>query len=193
MLAPQSGDRKLRAAGIVFAALSVQELWGRIFFDLFALPLLRAETAVVGTMLQAVRAGTVWQDNVITGPSGHGIVVYDYCSSFHNLSLAALCWVTVRSLQDQGWQVRDFVIGCVVGMTMVLFNVTKLCLMAWDANLYHYWHDGAGVQIFNIGGKVTPAINRLPYTNCYPIMTLRLRQVLTTHEEHVLAEAGRMS
>ena len=52
------GDRKLRAAGIVFAALSVQELWGRIFFDLFALPLLRAETAVVGTMLQAVRAGT---------------------------------------------------------------------------------------------------------------------------------------
>ena len=149
------GDRKLRAAGIVFAALSVQELWGRIFFDLFALPLLRAETAVVGTMLRVVRAGTEWRDNVISGPSGHGIVVYDYCSSFHNLSLAALCWLTVRSLRDQSWQARDLVIGCVVGITMILFNVTRLCLMAWDANLYHYWHDGAGVQIFNIGASVT--------------------------------------
>jgi hypothetical protein len=149
------GDRKLRAAGIVVAALSVQQLWGRILFELFAGPLLRAETAVVGTMLQAVRAGTEWRDNVITGPSGHGIVVYDYCSSFHNLSLAALCWVTVRSLRDQSWQVRDLVIGCAVGMTMVLFNVTRLCLMAWDANLYHYWHNGAGVEIFNIGASTT--------------------------------------
>ena len=149
------GDRKLRAAGIVVAALSVQQLWGRILFALFARPVLRAETAVVGTMLQAVRAGTEWRDNVITGPSGHGIAVYDYCSSFHNLSLAALCWVTVRSLRDQSWQVRDLVIGCAVGMTIVLFNVTRLCLMAWDANLYHYWHNGAGVEIFNIGASTT--------------------------------------
>ncbi len=149
------GDTKLHAAGIVFAALSVQEFWGHIFFNLFALPLLRAETAVVGTMLQAVRAGTVWRDNVITGPNGHGIVVFDLCSSFHNLSLAALCWVTVRSLRDESWQVRDLVTGCVVGMTMVFFNMTRLCLMAWDANLYHYWHDGVGVQIFNIGASTT--------------------------------------
>ncbi len=149
------GDPKLRAAGIVLAALSVQALWGRIFFKLFALPLLRAETAVVGTVLQAVRAGTEWRDNVITGPSGHGIVVYDLCSSFHSLSVAVLCWVTVRSLQDRSWQVRDFVTGCVLGMTMVLFNMTRLCLMAWDANLYHYWHDGVGVQIFDIGASTT--------------------------------------
>ena len=48
------GDPKLRAAGIVLAALSVQELWGHLFFNLVTFPLLRAETAVVGTMLQAV-------------------------------------------------------------------------------------------------------------------------------------------
>ena len=61
----------------------------------------------------------------------------------------------MRSLRDQSWQVRDLVTGCVVGMTMVLFNVTRLCLMAWDANLYHYWHIGAGVEIFNIGASTT--------------------------------------
>ncbi len=149
------GDPKLRRAGVVLTALSVQEYWGHVFFQLVARPLLRAETAVVGTLLQAVRAGTAWRDNVITGPSGHGIVVYDPCSSFHNLSLAALCWVSVHSFRDQSWQVRDFVIACVVCVTIVLFNVTRLCLMAWDADLYQYWHDGDGAQIFNIGASTT--------------------------------------
>ncbi len=146
-------DPKLRAAAIVLAALSVQEFWGRMVFKLFALPLLSAETAVVGTILQAVRPATVWWDNVITGPNGHGIVVYDLCSSFHNLSVAALCWLTVRSLRDHNWQVRDFVAGSVVGMTMVLFNMTRLCLMAWNDDLYQYWHDGAGAQIFAVGAS----------------------------------------
>ncbi len=147
------GDRRLRTASIVLAALSAQEFWGRIVFKLFALPLLRAETAVVGTMLEAVRTGTVWRGNVITGPDGHGIVVYDLCSSFHNLSLAALCWVTVRSLGDQRWQARDFVTGGVVGLTMVLCNVIRLCLMAWNSDLYQYWHHGTGAQIFAIGAS----------------------------------------
>jgi len=147
------GDPKVRAAGLVLAALAVQECWGRIVFKLFALPLLHAETAVVGTILQAIRPGTVWEGNAVAGPTGHGIVVYDGCSSFHNLSLAALCWVTVRSLRDQRWQTRDFVTGGVVGMTMVLLNITRLCLMAWNADLYEYWHDRAGAQIFAIGAS----------------------------------------
>ena len=82
------GDAKLRAAGIVLGALSVQEFWGHILFNLVAFPLLHAETAVVGTMLEVARAGTVWRDNVIDGPSGYGIAIYTGCSSFHNLSLA---------------------------------------------------------------------------------------------------------
>ena len=148
------GDRKLRAAGIVLAALSVQEFWGPVAFKLFILPLLRAETAVVGTILELVRAGTHWRDNVIIGPSGHGIVLYDGCSSFHNLSVAALCWLTVRSLQNERWRARDFAIGCLVGITMVLFNTTRLCLMAWNDNLYRYWHDGG------LGAQSSPSAPR---------------------------------
>ena len=102
MLALQWGDRKTaRSRNRLCRALGAGAV-GRIFFDFFALPLLRAETAVVGTMLRMVRAGTEWRDNVISGPSGHGIVVYDYCSSFHNPSVDMLCWLTVRSLRDRG-------------------------------------------------------------------------------------------
>jgi hypothetical protein len=149
------GDPKLRAAGAVLAALSMQELWGHVFFNLVAMPLMRAETAVVGTMLAAVRAGTVWQDNVITGPSGFGIAIYTGCSSFHNLSLAMLCWVSVCKLRHQDWQRRDFVVGAVVGGTMILLNLVRLYLMAWDIDLLHYWHDGTGAEIFAIGASTT--------------------------------------
>jgi hypothetical protein len=149
------GDPKLRAAGIVLAALSVQEFWGHIFFKLVAFPLLRAETAVVGTMLQATRAGTVWQDNVITGPNGYGILIYTGCSAFHNLSLALLCWLTLNKLRHQNWRVRDFLIGGVVGGTMIVFNLVRLYLMAWDIDLLHYWHDGVGAEVFAISASVT--------------------------------------
>jgi hypothetical protein len=76
------GDAKLRAAATVIAALSMQEFWGHVIFNLVALPLLRVETTAVGMILGAFRPGTVWQDNVIIGPSGYGIVVYTGCSSF---------------------------------------------------------------------------------------------------------------
>jgi exosortase/archaeosortase family protein len=147
-------DPKLRAAGTVFAALTIQEYWGHIVFDLFALPLLRAETAVVGALMHAARAGTVWQGNVITGPSGFGIILYSGCSSFHNLSLAMLCWLTVSKLRNRDWRSRDLIIGCVIGATMIACNVMRLCLMAWSADLYEYWHNGLGAQIFAVGASV---------------------------------------
>ena len=51
------GDRKLRAAAVVLAALAVQELWGHLLFDLVAVHLLRAEAAAVGTLSDGL-AGT---------------------------------------------------------------------------------------------------------------------------------------
>ena len=150
-----AGDLKLRAAGIVLAALSVQELWGHLFFQLVSFPLLRAETAIVGTMLEAARPGTVWQDNAIIAPNGYGIVIINSCSSFHNLSLAMLCWLTFSRLRYQDWRARDFVIGGAIGITMILFNVARICLMAWDSDLLHYWHDGTGAQIYAIGASLT--------------------------------------
>jgi hypothetical protein len=149
------GDAKLRAAGIILGALSVQELWGHIFFNLVALPLLRAETAVVGTVLAAARAGTMWQDNIITGPSGFGIVVYTGCSSFHNLSLAMLCWITISKLRHQTWRGRDLIGGAIVGVVMIVLNFIRLYLMAWDVNLFEYWHNGTGAEIFAIGSSLT--------------------------------------
>ena len=148
------GDLRLRAAATVLAGLSVQEYWGHIFFNLVAFPLLDAETAAVGTLLAAVRPGTGWQDNMITGPNGFGIVVYSACSSFHNVSLAVLCWLTVSRWRHQNEWRRDLVMLGVVAGTMILLNLLRLCLMAWNVDLYDYWHTGPGADIFAIAASV---------------------------------------
>jgi hypothetical protein len=142
------GDPKLRAAAIVLAALSVQEFWGHIFFNFFAIYLLDTETAIVGTALQIIRAGVVWRDNIVTAPDGHGLIIYSTCSSFNNVSLATLCWVTISKLQSEYWHTRDFIVGLIVVAVMIILNVVRMCLMAWNVDLYLYWHEGAGVQIF---------------------------------------------
>jgi Transmembrane exosortase (Exosortase_EpsH) len=148
------GDRKVRSCGIVLLALSGQEFWGRQLFELIASPLLRAEAAVVGTILQTMQHGAAWQDNIITDQSGWSIVIYPFCSSFHNVSLALLCWVTVSRLARDTWQGRDFAIAGLIGLAMIAMNVTRLLLMSFNQNLYHYWHDGAGSQIFAIGASL---------------------------------------
>jgi hypothetical protein len=38
---------------------------------------------------------------------------------------------------------------------MILFNVARLCVMGWNINLYHFWHDGLGAEIFAIGASLT--------------------------------------
>jgi hypothetical protein len=148
-------ELNLRSAAIVLGALSVQELWGHMLFHLLEYPLLSAETAVVGSLLEVVRAGTVWQGNVITGPDGYGIIIYEWCSAFHNLSLAMLCWVTISNLQQRSWDIRECALGALIAAVMILENVSRLCLMAWNLDLYHYWHDGAGSEVFAVGASLS--------------------------------------
>lgn len=150
-----SDDFNLRSAAIVLGALSVQELWGRALFHLLAYPLLCLETAVVGSLLEVVRTGTIWQSNVITGPTGYGIVIYEPCSAFHNLSLAMLCWITISKLRHRSWHIGECLIGVLIGAIMILENILRLCLMAWNINLYHYWHDGAGSEVFTVGASLS--------------------------------------
>jgi Transmembrane exosortase (Exosortase_EpsH) len=155
LCAAGTDDRKFSAAGVVLAALSIQEFWGHVFFELVTFPLLRAETAIVGTLLKVTRTGAAWKDNIITVPSGHAIIILPFCSSFHNLSLALLCWVTVSRLRNQNWRALDFIGGVIVGGAMILYNVVRLYLMALNTELYEYWHQGTGVEIFAVGASLT--------------------------------------
>jgi len=142
-----------RAAATVLLALCAQALWGPVFFSLFALDLLRGDAILVGTLLDATRSGYTWHDNIIE-TQGHGIEIYGNCSSFHNVSLSVLCWVTLTKLSRPNWIPSDFIFGAAVCVTMIAANVARLYVAALSYTSYVYWHNGFGAHIFQVGVSV---------------------------------------
>ncbi len=142
-----------RAAATVLLALCVQALWGPIFFSLFAFDLLRADAAIVGTFLNLTQSGYIWHDNVIA-TRGHSIEIYSGCSSFHNISLAMLCWVALTKLNRPVWIASDFIFGAAACAAMIVVNVSRLYVAALSYGSYEYWHDGNGAHIFQVGVSV---------------------------------------
>jgi hypothetical protein len=142
-----------RAAATVLLALCAQSLWGPVFFSLFALDLLRGDAVLVGTILDATRSGYTWHDNIVE-TQGHAIEIYGNCSSFHNVSLSVLCWVTLTKLSRPNWIPTDFIFGAAVCVVMIAVNVARLYVAALSYASYEYWHNGFGAHIFQVGVSV---------------------------------------
>ncbi|MGQ0456051.1 MAG: archaeosortase/exosortase family protein [Hyphomicrobium sp.] len=141
-------DPNIVRAATVLAALSGNGLWGPLFFHTFSDELLKADAALVGTALSFTHPEIVWQGTMIGKPNQHVIVVASACSSFHNISLALLCWVAVAYLV-RGRLVRsDVYFGLAVCLAMLVLNAARIYLMALSYERYDYWHNGDGAQIF---------------------------------------------
>jgi len=144
-------DRNLRSAGIVLAALSVQAFWGPILFGLLSFPILNVETEVVAAILNITGVGATWHQNIVTVPGGHAILILSGCSSFHNISLGLLIWLTLSRLRGQSWTPRRIFTGLVIAACVVICNSARLYMMALSAEQFTYWHDGPGASIFAVG------------------------------------------
>ena len=58
-------------------------------------------------------------------PSGHEIAISEPCASFHNLSLASLCWITLTMLHRPYWVKRDIYIGFVAALIEFGCNICR--------------------------------------------------------------------
>ena len=138
-----------RAGASVLAALCVQSLWGPTLFSLFSVYLLRADAALVGVALDMTRGGFVWHDNVIM-TQGHSVEIYNGCSSFHNISLAALCWISLTKLKRPRFIKSDFIFGAAACLAMIALNATRLYMMSLSFEKFFYWHNAFGAEIFPV-------------------------------------------
>ena len=136
-----------RAAATVLWAVCVQAVVGPLIFSFFSFDLLRADAALVGMALDATQTGFTWHDNIIE-TAGHSIEVFGPCSSFHNISLAGLCWVMLTKLNRTKWIPTDFLFGAIACVVMIVMNAVRLYLMAQNFEAYNYWHNRIGAQIF---------------------------------------------
>jgi hypothetical protein len=155
LLAIGGGNTRLSAAAAVLLALAFNGLWGPKVFDFFAIHLLRADAALVGAALSATQPGMGWDDTIVGTSEGHRVLIFGPCSSFHNISLGLLCWVSISRLVRQVWRWQDLMIGLLVVAAVVLLNSTRLYLMALGPASFTYWHNGFGAAVFAWGTTLT--------------------------------------
>lgn len=142
-------DRSLRAAAIVMLALATQLFWGRILFELVAFQIEIADAKLAAGLLSLLHQPVTLQDNLI-GTGNHQIVIYEGCTSFHNISIAMLAWVTITKLARPDWRRSDLATAGLLVAVTVAMNSLRLFLMASSApGRLDFWHVGTGAQLIN--------------------------------------------
>jgi hypothetical protein len=142
-------DRSLRAAAVVMLALATQLFWGRILFELVAFQIEVFDAKLAAGLLSLLHQSVTLKDNFI-GTASHQIVIYEACTSFHNISIAMLAWVAITKFIRLEWRASDLATAAVLIVVTVAMNSLRLFLMASSApDLLDYWHTGTGSQIIN--------------------------------------------
>jgi len=142
-------DLNTKAAGTVAAAVAIQAVWAPLIFSKISFVLLQIDAGVVGWLVSLFVPGASWSDAVVSTPSGHDVEITALCASFHNLSLASLCWVTLSMLHRQYWVKSDIYIGLVAALIQFACNICRLVLVCYSFPMYEFWHDGLGKHIFS--------------------------------------------
>jgi exosortase/archaeosortase family protein len=144
-----SDDLNMRAAGTVAAAVAIQAVWAPLVFSKISFLLLQIDAGVVGWLEGLFVPGASWSGTVVYTPSGHNVEITSPCASFHNLSLASLCWVTLTMLHRPYWLKSDLYVGSVAMLIQFVFNIWRLVFVCLSLPMYEFWHDGFGKHIFS--------------------------------------------
>ena len=142
-------DLYTRAAGTVAAAVAVQAVWAPLIFSKISFVFLQIDAGIVGSLVSLVVPGATWSGTVVSTPSGHDVAILELCASFHNLSLASLCWVTLSMLHRPYWVKGDIYIGLGAALIQFGFNIWRLVFVCLSLPMYQFWHDGLGKHIFS--------------------------------------------
>jgi len=131
-----NGGSERRRGALILLALTVPMLWGSWLFRFFMTPLLEFDAALTAWILGTERVG-----NMFGFADGSGqVVVLPACSSFANVSLAFLCWVTVTQWVKHPWSSKDIFWSLLACASVIAVNVIRISLMGlspWHHDLIH--------------------------------------------------------
>jgi hypothetical protein len=135
LLFANDGSSRKRGA-LILLALTVPMLWSGLIFRFFMNPILEIDASLVAWLLGTERVGATFG---FADGSG-SVVVLPACSSFANLSLAFLCWVSITQWAEHRWSAMDIVWSFLACISVIAVNVTRISLMGlspWHHALLH--------------------------------------------------------
>jgi len=133
----------LQRSATIFFAICVPMFWGPAMLALAAPLLLKIDAFLVATLIGAERTGNV----VNFVGSGPGIQIWAACSSFHNISHAALAWVALTQILERDLGVKDL-FWC--GLAIILaasVNLARLTMLVQWPEYFDTIHGPLGHQI----------------------------------------------
>ena len=135
LLFANDGSSRKRGA-LTLLALTVPMLWSGLIFRFFMNPLLEIDASLVAWILGTERVGATFG---FADGSG-SVVMLPACSSFANISLAFLCWVSVTQWAKHRWSAMDIVWSLLACISVIAVNVIRISLMGlspWHHALLH--------------------------------------------------------
>ena len=140
-----------RSGGHYPFACCVLLLWSRFVFQFFAPLLLELDARFVEVLLGTERVGNMLR---FADDLGY-MVITPACTSFGNISLAFLCWVTITQWAKHRWAPMDLVWSSLACASVVAVNVTRIALTGLSRGNYEAIHNETGEMV---GGLVMLAL-----------------------------------
>jgi hypothetical protein len=132
-----------RRGALIMLALTVPKLWGRLLFQLFERPLLQIDASLTAFILGTDRVG-----NMVGLVDGSGyLAIVPVCSSYTNLSLAFLCFVSVTQWANHRWSAIDALWLGLTCASVILVNITRIALMGLSRGNYEALHNEWGGMV----------------------------------------------
>lgn len=158
LLTRSPGNSDERAAGAVLLAIASHQLWSGIVFSLFSPEFVKFDASLVGHLVTWTVRGAAQHDNIVTVPGGHGIAVLEGCSSFSSVSTSLLAWVALSKLDRATWRSRDFAVAGATVVAQIGLNISRMYLLAQSHDMFIYWHDATGAQIYAAVGSAVAVL-----------------------------------
>ncbi|MDP4005183.1 hypothetical protein [Methylobacterium sp. NEAU K] len=140
-------DRRLAGIGQIWLALSIYELWGKILFKLAYQMIEIIEVGLLYRVGQLFYGGLGVSGASLSIHADWSIVILEGCSSFHNLSLTVLIWISILKIAETPVSLAALRALGLGACLVVAINVARILAMLPSREAFVFWHDGAGSSL----------------------------------------------
>jgi len=109
----------------------------------FAQPFLWTDALFVSNLIGTERIG-----NLVKFADGSGYFqIFPLCSSFHNMSLAFLAWISISQFVEHKWSPKDLVWCLLAALSVLTVNVTRIGLIGLYREHFETIHGSFGSRV----------------------------------------------
>jgi hypothetical protein len=154
----------LQAGFILLAVVAIRIPLIQFCMSVFSSALLGIDAFFVAQLLSIFMDTVSFNGNIVYTKNEYSLAIMTGCSSFDNMSLALLLWLTLVCTHCSLGLKKRFTHAFILAVIIIFTNTVRLSLMAWQENFYEFFHANSGLMLIEITLLMTAVIMAL-YSN----------------------------